>query len=121
MDCGTPEMTRLLRGLLEGLGVDPNDLEVRIGVRQLGEPGRPRAEDARGPEETETGGFDLTLPSRGEVRGLCGRERPTSNGSGRSDGDPGAEVANDPGRIGNGRHGLHTWKEQRVDGAPEIP
>ncbi len=55
MDCGTPEMTRLLRGLLEGLGVDPSDLEVRIGVRQPGEPGRPRAEDARGPEETETG------------------------------------------------------------------
>ncbi len=53
MDCGTPEMTRLLRGLLEGLGVDPNDLEVGIGVRQPGEPGRPRAEDARGPEEAE--------------------------------------------------------------------
>ncbi len=54
MDCGTPEMTRLLRSLLEGLGVDPNDLQVQIGVRQPGEPGRPRAEDARGPEETKT-------------------------------------------------------------------
>jgi hypothetical protein len=54
IDCGTPEMTRLLRSLLEGLGADPNDLEVRIGVRQPGEPGRPRAEDARGPGEAET-------------------------------------------------------------------
>jgi hypothetical protein len=54
IDCGAPEMTRLLRSLLEGLCVDPNDLEVRIGVRQPGEPGRPRAEDARGPGEAET-------------------------------------------------------------------
>ncbi len=53
MDCGTPGMTRLLRNLLEGLGIDPNDLEVRIGVRQPGEPGRPRAEDIRGPNETK--------------------------------------------------------------------
>ncbi len=54
IDCRTPEMTRLLRSLLEGLGVDPNDLEVRIGVRQPGEPRRQRAEDARGPGEAET-------------------------------------------------------------------
>jgi hypothetical protein len=39
MDFGAPEITRLLRTLLEGLGVDPNDLEVRIGIRQPGEPG----------------------------------------------------------------------------------
>jgi hypothetical protein len=51
MDCGTPEMARQLRSLLEGLGIDPNDLEVRIGVRQPGEPGRPRAEDTRGPDK----------------------------------------------------------------------
>jgi len=54
MDCGTPGMARLLRSLLEGLGVDPNDLEVRIGVRQLGEPGRSRAEDTRGSGEIES-------------------------------------------------------------------
>ena len=54
MDCGTPEMARQLRSLLEGLGIDPNDLEVRIGVRQPGEPGRPRAEDTRGPGEIES-------------------------------------------------------------------
>ncbi len=54
MDCGTPEMARQLRSLLGGLGIDPNDLEVRIGVRQPGEPGRPGAEDTRGPDEIES-------------------------------------------------------------------
>ena len=54
MDCGTPEAARQLRGLLEGLGIDPNDLEVRIGVRQPGEPGRPRGGGITGPAETGT-------------------------------------------------------------------
>jgi hypothetical protein len=54
MDCGTPGMARLLRSLLEDLGIDLNDLEVRIGVRQPGEPGRPSAGDTRGPDETKT-------------------------------------------------------------------
>jgi hypothetical protein len=39
-DCGTLETARQLRGLLEGLGIDPGALEVRIGVRKPGEPGR---------------------------------------------------------------------------------
>jgi hypothetical protein len=39
--CGTPEMARQLRGLLEGLGIDPGALEVRIGVQKPGEQGRP--------------------------------------------------------------------------------
>jgi hypothetical protein len=39
--CKAPEMARQLRGLLEGLGIDPGALEVRIGVRKPGEPGRP--------------------------------------------------------------------------------
>ncbi len=51
MDGGIPGMAR---NLLEGLGVDPDDLEVRIGVRQPGEPRLPRAEDTRGPDETKT-------------------------------------------------------------------
>jgi hypothetical protein len=53
MDCGTPGMARLLRNLLEGLGVDPGDLEVRIGVRQPGEPRLPHAEDTRRSDETK--------------------------------------------------------------------
>jgi hypothetical protein len=40
-DCGTPEAARQIRGLLEGLGIDPGALEVRIGVRKPGEPGQP--------------------------------------------------------------------------------
>ncbi len=55
MDCGTPEAARQLRGLLEGLGIDPNALEVRIGVRQPGEPGRPHGGGITGPGETEAG------------------------------------------------------------------
>ncbi len=39
-DCGTPRTARQIRGLLEGLGIDPGALEVRIGVRKPGEPGR---------------------------------------------------------------------------------
>jgi hypothetical protein len=39
--CRTPEMARELRGLLEGLGIDPGALEIRIGIRKPGEPGRP--------------------------------------------------------------------------------
>jgi hypothetical protein len=54
MVCGTPEMARQLRSLLEGLGIDPNDLEVRIGVRQPGEPGRPHGGGVTGPAETKT-------------------------------------------------------------------
>ncbi len=53
MDCGTPEAARQLKGLLEGLGIDPNDLEVRIGVRQTGEPGRPHGDSTTSPAETE--------------------------------------------------------------------
>jgi len=54
VDCGAPGMARLLGNLLEGLGIDPNDLEVRIGVRQSGEPGRPRVEDTRGSSKIES-------------------------------------------------------------------
>jgi hypothetical protein len=55
VDCGTPEAARQLRGLLEGLGIDPNALEVRIGARQSGEPGRPHGGGITGPGETEAG------------------------------------------------------------------
>ncbi len=54
MDCGTPEVARQLRSLLEGLGIDPHDLEVRVGIRQPGEPGRPHGGGITGPAETET-------------------------------------------------------------------
>jgi hypothetical protein len=53
VDGGIPGIAKLLGSLLESLGIDPNDLEVRIGIRQAGEPGRSHAEDARGPGETK--------------------------------------------------------------------
>ncbi len=55
VDCETPEVARQLRGVLEGLRIDPNTLEVRIGVRQSGEPGRPHDGSITGPGETEAG------------------------------------------------------------------
>ncbi|MFN9898482.1 MAG: hypothetical protein ACK55Z_06740, partial [bacterium] len=38
VDGGIPGIAKLLGSLLEDLGIDPNDLEVRIGIRQAGEP-----------------------------------------------------------------------------------
>ena len=54
MDGGTLGVAKLLGSLLENLGIDPNALEVRVGVRRAGEPGRPRAEDTRGSGEVES-------------------------------------------------------------------
>jgi hypothetical protein len=53
VDCGTPGVARQLKGLLEGLGIDPNTLEVRIGVRQQVEPGRPCGGGTTGPGATK--------------------------------------------------------------------
>ncbi len=71
VDCGTPEAARQLRGLLEGLGINPNDLEVRIGVRQPGEPGQPRSGSIMGPGETETGTTRLTGRLMEALTSLC--------------------------------------------------
>jgi hypothetical protein len=71
VDCGTPEAARQPRGLLEGLGIDPNALEVRIGVRQPGEPGRPRGSDVTGPGATEEGTGRLTGRLMEALTSLC--------------------------------------------------
>jgi hypothetical protein len=71
MDCGTPEAARQLRGLLEGLGIDPNDLEVRIGVRQPGEPGRPHGGGITGPAETEADTARMTGRLMEALTSLC--------------------------------------------------
>ncbi len=36
-----PDVAKQLRGLLEGLGIDPDALEIRIGIRKPGEQGQP--------------------------------------------------------------------------------
>ncbi len=71
MDCGAPEAARQLRGLLEGLGIDPNDLEVRVGVRQTGEPGRPHGNSIASPAETEASTARMTGWLMEALTSLC--------------------------------------------------
>ncbi len=68
-DCWTLETARQLRGLLEGLGIDPGALEVRIGVRNPGEPGRPCGGDAIDPDAAEDSGFVNSAAGNGQ-RGI---------------------------------------------------
>ncbi len=70
-DCGTPEAARQLRGLLEGLGIDPGALEIRIGVRKPGEPGRPCGGDATNPDAAEAGVGRLTSRLMEALTSLC--------------------------------------------------
>ncbi len=55
VDCGIPETARQLRGLLEGLGIDPGALEIRVGVGQPGEPERPCGGVTTNPGAAEAG------------------------------------------------------------------
>jgi hypothetical protein len=71
VDCETPEAARQLRGLLEGLGIDPNALEVRIGVRQPGEPGLSHGGSITGSGETEAGAGRLTGRLMEALTSLC--------------------------------------------------
>ncbi len=70
-DCGTLEAARQLRGLLEGLGIDPNALEVRIGVRRPGESGRPYGGSIADPDETKTGAARMTGRLMEALTSLC--------------------------------------------------
>jgi hypothetical protein len=97
VDCGTHEAARQLRGLLEGLGIDPNALEVRIGVRQPGELGRPHGGSITGPGETEMGAARLTGRLMEALTSLCqAGERFVDSAAGSSQGMLGA---GDPGEI----------------------
>jgi hypothetical protein len=69
--CGTPEMAKLLRSLLEGLGIDPGALEVRIGIRKPGEPGRPCGGDTTDPDAAGTGVRRLTSRLMEALTSLC--------------------------------------------------
>jgi hypothetical protein len=66
-----PEMAKQLRGLLEGLGIDPDALEVRIGIRKPGEPGRPRGGEAISPGATGAGDGRLTSKLLEALTSLC--------------------------------------------------
>jgi hypothetical protein len=69
--CGIPEMARQLRGLLEGLGIDPGALEVLIGVREPGELGRPCGGDTTDPDAAEAGVGRLTSRLMEALTSLC--------------------------------------------------
>jgi hypothetical protein len=70
-ECRTPEAARQLKGLLEGLGIDPNDLEVRIGVWQAGEPGQPYGGSITSPAETEASTARMTGRLMEALTSLC--------------------------------------------------
>ncbi|MFO0002241.1 MAG: hypothetical protein ACK559_14010, partial [bacterium] len=71
VDFGTPETARQLRGLLEGLGIDPSALEIRIGIREAGEPGRPCGGDITDPGAAEAGVGRLTGRLMEALTSLC--------------------------------------------------
>jgi hypothetical protein len=125
--CRTPETARQLRGLLEGLGIDPGALEVRIGIRKPGEPGRPCGGEAADPDaagagwktdQQASGGLDLTLSSRGEVRGFCSRKRTTNDRNGGSNSNPQEKCLQRSKQISGQEHGARAQEGQRLDGAP---
>ncbi len=66
-----PEMAKRLRGLLEGLGIDPDALEVRIGIRNPGEPGRPRGGEAISPGAAGVGDGRLASKLLEALTSLC--------------------------------------------------
>jgi hypothetical protein len=68
---GSPEAARQLKGLLESLGIDPNDLEVRIGIRQAGEPGRPHGGSIASPAETKASTARMTGRLMEALTSLC--------------------------------------------------
>ncbi len=64
-------MAKLLRSLLEGLGIDPGALEVRIGVRKPGEPGRPYSSDTTDQDAAGAGVGRLTGRLMEALTSLC--------------------------------------------------
>jgi hypothetical protein len=119
VDCGTPEAARQLRSLLEGLGIDPNALEIRIGVRQPGEPGQPRGGDTIDPGAAEAGVGRLTGRLMEALTSLCqAGERfvdSAAEGGQRSRGsvrDPEEECSRGSERIRNWKRRVHAQEEQ---------
>ncbi len=68
---GAPDLVKQLRGLLEGLGIDPDALEVRIGIRKSGEQGRPHGGEAINPSATGAGDGRLTSKLLEALTLLC--------------------------------------------------
>ncbi len=99
-----PEIAKQLRGLLEGLGIDPDALEVRIGVRKPGEPGRPYGGEATDPSAAGAGEGRLASKLLEALTSLC-RAGERFAGSARESGRQMIETA-DPTAVPRGNaHG----------------
>jgi hypothetical protein len=109
--CGIPEMAKQLRGLLEGLGIDPGALEVRIGVREPGEPGRPCGGETTDPDAAGAGVGRLTSRLMKALTSLC------QAGEMFVDSAAGEECLQRPKQIGGQEHGARAQEGQQLDGA----
>ncbi len=80
-----PDLVKQLRGLLEGLGIDPVPLEVWVGIRRPGEQGRPHGGEAADPGATDAGEGKLTSGLLEALTLLCraGERFMNSAGEGR--------------------------------------
>jgi hypothetical protein len=80
-----PDLVKQLRGLLEGLGIDPGALEVRIGIRRPGEQGRSHGGGAADLGATGAGEGKLTTGLLEALTLLCraGERFINSAGEGR--------------------------------------
>jgi hypothetical protein len=76
-----PDLVKQLRGLLEGLGIDPGTLEVWIGIRRPEEQGRPHSGGAADPGETEAGEWKLTSGLLEALTLLCRQGRREAPGA----------------------------------------
>ncbi len=66
-----PDVANQLRGLLGGLGIDPDALEIRIGIRKPGEQGQPRGGKTPNPDAAGAGDGRLTSKLLEALTLLC--------------------------------------------------
>ncbi len=100
---GIPEMAKQLRGLLEGLGIDPGALEVRIGIRKPREPERPCSGEAINPSAAKAGDGRLTSKLLEALTSFCQ--------AGERFVDSGGESGR---RLGNGPKGGHPQGTRQI-------
>jgi hypothetical protein len=126
--CGTPETARQLRGLLEGLGIDPSALEIRIGVREAGEPGWPCGGDITDPGAAKAGVGRLTGRLMEALTSLCqagerfvdsaAENRQRMIGVADPTVIPRRSVRRDRRQISGQERGVRAKEGQRLDGVP---
>ena len=124
-----PVLMAHLRELLEGLGIDPDALEVRIRAQRPGEQGRPHdGGGAAGPAAIEIGGRKLSgrlleafslLSQAGEIFVSCmGESRPQMIESISSAETPGEAAPEERGRPEVREKGHIPWREEERTAGP---